>query len=291
MAETKEKLSYSYYPGCSLESMAKEYDQSVRACAQWLDVELVELEDWSCCGASSGHCTNRELSLALPARNLALAEKEGRDVAIACAACFLRFRQTMHILGGDDALRETTEKAIDATYRGDIDVRHVVDIFARKVGLEEIKRRVKKPLDGLKVVCYYGCYLVRPPEVTQFDDPDNPTIMDKLLAAIGAETLDWTHKVECCGGNLMLARSDIVNKLVGDICQAANEAGADAIVSACPLCQANLDTRQPASEKIPSFYFSELLALALGTDRQTVGSWLNRHVNDVATVLKSHNLI
>jgi heterodisulfide reductase subunit B len=289
MADTA--LKYCYYPGCSLESMAKEYDQSVRASAEMLGVDLVELEDWNCCGASSGHCTNHELSVALPARNLARAEKEGHDVAVACAACFLRFRQTNHELRADRALLDQTVKVIDAPYAAETDVRHFVDIFAREVGLEEIKSRVKRPLDGLRVVSYYGCYLVRPPDVTQFDDPENPTIMDKLLEIIGAESLDWTHKIECCGGNLMLSRTDIVVKLVGDICDAARAAGAEAIVTACPLCEANLDTRQPEPGGMPIFYFSELLALALGTDSGTVSGWMKRHINSPVGVLKSHSLI
>ncbi|MFC1916765.1 CoB--CoM heterodisulfide reductase iron-sulfur subunit B family protein [Chloroflexota bacterium] len=281
-----EKLKFSYYPGCSLESTAKEYDQSVRAVAEMLDVDLVELHDWSCCGASSGHCTNHHLSLALPARNLALAEKEGRDLAVACAACFLRFKQTNHELRANESLRQEIEKIIGMPYKGSVEVRHFLDIFGREVGLEEIKRRVQKPLNGLKLAAYYGCYLVRPPEITQFDDPENPRLMDDLLNVLAAETVDWSHKVECCGGNLMLSRADIVSKLVGDICKAATEAGAAAIVTACPLCQVNLDTRQLGPEKIPIFYFSELLGLALGVKGQSVNSWWKRHVISPEGVLK-----
>lgn len=291
MAETGQKLQYTYYPGCSLESLAKEYDQSVRASAEMLDVDLTELEDWNCCGASSGHCTNRELAVALPARNLALAEQQGQDVAVACAACFLRFKQTTHDLRKDSALLEQTSKTIGLPFEAKVEVRHFVDIFAREVGIDVIKQRVKKPLDGMKVVCYYGCYLTRPPDVTQFDDPENPTIMDELLTALGAETLSWTHKVECCGGNLMLSRSDIVSKLVGDIVQAARDAGAEAIITACPLCEANLDTRQPGPETMPAFYFSELLALALGAEPSKVKSWMKRHVLSPLSILSGHNLV
>ena len=286
-----EKIKYSYYPGCSLESTAAEYDQSLRAAAGMLDVELVELDDWSCCGASSGHCTNHRLSLALPARNLALAEKEGLDVAVACAACFLRFKQTNHELCADDNLRQEIEEIIGLPYKGSVEVRHLLDIFSREVGLEEIQRRVKKPLKGLKLAAYYGCYLVRPPEITQFDDPENPTLMDGLLNALGAEAVDWSHKVECCGGNLLLSRTDIVIKLVGDICRAASDAGAVAIVTACPLCHANLDTRQSDSEKIPIIHFSELLGLALGVDKKTVGSWWKRHIVGPQGILKAHSLV
>jgi heterodisulfide reductase subunit B len=286
-----DKIRFGYYPGCSLEATAKEYDQSVRVVAEMLDVELVELNDWSCCGASSGHCTNQQLSLALPARNLALAERDGLDIAVACAACFLRFRQTNHELRSSDSLRQEIEEIIGMAYKGSVEVRHLLDIFIREVGLEKVERKVEKPLGGLKLASYYGCYLVRPPEITQFDDTENPTLMDDLLKILGAETVDWSHKVECCGGNLMLSRSDIVSKLVEDICQAATEAGAAAVVAACPLCQANLDTRQPSSEKIPILHFSELLGLALGAKEQTVRSWLNRHVNNPQEILKSQSLI
>ena len=284
------RLKYSYYPGCSLEGTAKEYDDSIRDVARMLDVDLVELEDWSCCGASSGHCTNPQLSLALPARNLALAEKEGLDLAVACAACFLRFKQTNHDLRSDDGLRQEMEKIIGMPYQGKVEVRHLLDIFAREVGLEEIKRRVKKPLKGLKLAAYYGCYLVRPPDITQFDDPENPTMMDDLLNTLGAEAVDWSHKVECCGGNLLLSRPDIVIKLTGDICQAAADAGAAAIVTACPLCQANLDTRQSGPEKFPILHFSELLGLALGIDGKTTSAWWKRHMNSPVSMLKAQNV-
>lgn len=282
-----EKIRYSYYPGCSLESTAREYEQSVRAVAGMLDVELVELDDWSCCGASSGHCTNHQLSLALTARNLALAEKAGLDVAVACAACFLRFKQTNHELCADDSLRQEIEEIIGLPYKGSVEVRHLLDIFSREVGLEEIQRRVQKPLEGLRLAAYYGCYLVRPPEITRFDDPENPTLMDDLLLALGAEAVDWSHKVECCGGNLMLSRTDIVSKLVGDICRAASDAGAVAIVTACPLCQANLDTRQPGPQKMPILHFSELLGVALGVDKKTVNSWWRRHIVGPEGILKA----
>jgi len=283
------KLKFGYYPGCSLEATAKEYDQSVRVVAEMLDVELVELDDWSCCGASSGHSTNHQLSLALPARNLALAERKGLDIAVACAACFLRFRQTNHEISSSDNLRQKIEEIIGMPYRSSIEVRHLLDIFVHEVGLEKIERKVEKPLRGLKLASYYGCYLVRPPEITQFDDTENPTLMDDLLNSLGAETVNWSHKVECCGGNLMLARSDIVSKLVGDICQAAIEAGAAAIVTACPLCQANLDMRQPGSAKIPVLYFSEMMGLAMGAEEKTVRAWFNRHINSPRKILKSQN--
>jgi heterodisulfide reductase subunit B len=281
-----EKLKFSYYPGCSLESTAQEYDHSVRAVSEMLGIELMELSDWSCCGASSGHSTNYQLSIALPARNLALAEKEGWGMAVVCAACFLRFKQTNHDLHDNDVLRQEIATIIGMPYQGGVEVRHFLDIVCRDVGLDEIEYRVKRPLNKLKLVSYYGCYLVRPPEITQFDDSEYPMLMDDLISAIGAEALDWSHKVECCGGNLLLSRPDIVVKLVGDIIQAASDAGADGIVTACPLCQANLDTRQHGPTKLPIFYFSELLGLALGVDEKSLTKWWKRHINSPDIILK-----
>jgi len=284
------KLQYSYYPGCSLEATAKEYNQSMLETAKLLDIELIEIKDWNCCGASSGHCTDYELSLALPARNLAIAEKEGRDLAVACAACFLRFKQTNHDLKKDDELRKRISEKIGMPYHAETEIRHLVDIFAREVGLDYIKERVKKPLTGLKAAAYYGCYLVRPPEITQFDDPENPMILDNLLTALGAETVDYSHKVECCGGNLLLARADVVIKLTTDICRSARESGADVVVTACPLCQANLDMRQSGPDKVPVLHFSELMGIALGVDAGTSGKWLKRHLVNPEKILRTLNV-
>jgi len=284
------KIKYGYYPGCSLESTAKEYDLSMHVTAKLLDVDLAELHDWNCCGASSGHCTNYELSLALPARNLAIAEKAGLNVAVACAACYLRFKQTNHDLKKNEALRKKVEELIEMPYKGNVEVKHLLEVFAREVGLDEVKKRVKKPLKGLKLAAYYGCYLVRPPDITQFDNPEQPMLMDNLLAAIGADPVDYTHKVECCGGSLLLGRIDIVQKLVNDICEAALDAGAQAIVTACPLCMANLDTRQPKT-KVPIIHFSELTGLALGAEPKQYNIWLKKHINSPIPILKSKGLI
>jgi len=283
-------IKYGYYPGCSLESTAKEYNLSMESAAKLLDVELAELHDWNCCGASSGHCTNYELSLALPARNLAIAEKDGLNIAVACAACYLRFKQTNHDLKKNDELRQKIEKIIEMPYKGNVEVRHLVEIFAREVGLDEVKKRVKKPLKGLKVAAYYGCYLVRPPGVTNFDNPEQPMILDNLLAAVGADPVSYTHKTECCGGSLLLGRVDIVKKLVDDICQSALDGGAAAIVTACPLCMANLATRQPKTH-VPIIHFRELLAIALGAPSAEYNLWLKKHINTPVPAVQARGII
>ncbi|HXY74505.1 MAG TPA: CoB--CoM heterodisulfide reductase iron-sulfur subunit B family protein [Dehalococcoidales bacterium] len=283
-------IKYGYYPGCSLESTAKEYNLSMFSAAKLLDVELAELHDWNCCGASSGHCTNYELSLALPARNLAIAEKAGLNIAVACAACYLRFKQTNHDLRKNDELRQKIEKIIEMPYTGKVEVRHLLEVFEAEVGLDEIRKRVKKPLKNLKLAAYYGCYLVRPPEVTEFDNSEQPVILDNLLSALGAQPVDYTHKTECCGGGLLLGRVDIVKKLVDDICQAALDAGAVGIVTACPLCMANLDTRQPKTH-VPIIHFSELVAIALGAKPLEYNKWLAKHINNPVPVLQEQGII
>ncbi len=259
-------MKFSYYPGCSLDSTAREYDMSVHAVCRELDIDLKELPDWSCCGASSGHCTNLKLSLALPGRNLAIAEKEGMDLAVSCPACFLRFKKFTYDIHHDEKLRQEIMRVMDMPYEGTQKTRHILDILYHDVGLEAIRRKVTKPLNGLKVVSYYGCLLVRPPKVTEFGEHENPVIMDEVMETTGAERIDWTGKIDCCGGSLALTRTDIVCKLVDDLIVAARKAGANCIVSACPLCQANLDTRQKSDngDLLPIFYFTELLGISFG---------------------------
>ncbi len=280
-------MKYAYYPGCSQETTAKEYNESVLAVCRELGIELAELPDWNCCGASSGHAMDYWLSHALTGRNLAIAEREGMDMAVVCPACFLRLKATQHEFKSEAKLRERLPELIDLPYEAKYEVRHLLDIICNTVGLEKVKEKVKKPLTGLKVVSYYGCYLVRPPELTGFDDPENPQTMDRLLKALGAEVLDWRAKVDCCGGSLSLTKRDIVKKLVAGICDAAREAGAEAIVTACGLCDANLESRQAGNAPLPVFFFTELMGLALGCNTK---AWFNKHLISSAKLLREHGL-
>ena len=283
-------MKYAYYPGCSLESIAREYDLSVRAVCSNLGIELAELPDWSCCGASSGHSTNRWLSHALAGRNLALAEREGLDIAVACPACYLRLKTTYTEMKEDSRQRDELVKLIDMPYEARYNTRHLLDIIYNDIGLEKVKKRVTKPLRGLKLACYYGCYLVRPPKVVAFDDPENPNSMDMLLDSLGAEVRDWSGKVDCCGGSLSLSKKDIAKQLVGEISEMARQAGAQAIVTACPLCHSNLETRQDTSRqnRLPIFYFTELIGLAIGIAEAR--SWLKKHLIPSLSLLASHGL-
>jgi len=283
-------LKYAYYPGCSLESSAREYDLSARAVCSNLGIELTEIPGWTCCGASSGYSTNQRLAHALAARNLALAEKDGLNIMVACPACYIRFRTTQHEMKEDSQQREELANIIGLSYQAKYTARHLLDIIYNDLGLETVKNNVTKPLGGLKLACYYGCYLVRPPEIVAFDDPENPSAMDMLMDTLGAEVKDWSGKVDCCGGSLSLSKREIASQLVAELTETARKAGVQAIVTACPLCQANLEARQPATEsdKLPIFYFTELMGLAMGIAEAR--SWLKKHLISPFSLLESYGL-
>lgn len=280
-------MKFSYYPGCSLLGTSKEYDESTRLVCQKMEVGLRELPDWNCCGATSAHSLNPLLSIALPARNLKIAEKEGMDLVVPCAACFNRMKIADNTLGNDSQVKQKIHDLLDYHYTGEIKIIHVLELFDKFLGFEKIKEKVTRPLTNLKVVCYYGCLLVRPGDIMNFDDPENPMIIDRLMSAIGAISLKWSYKTECCGASLSLTRDDIVKDLVTGIIEMAREAGADAIVVACPMCGQNLEMRQKVN--LPVFYFTELLGLALGVEE--CEKWFGKHLIDVHGLLRSLNLI
>jgi len=270
-------VKIGYYPGCSLESTAREYDLSFRAVASKVGVELIEIPDWNCCGASSAHAVDPLLAVALPARNLMIAEAMELDVTAPCAACFLRLMEAKKRMAEDVSLRKEIEEILGRQYRGTVKVYHPLTIFSQATIKKKVRGAVVNKLKGLKIVCYYGCYLVRPPEITHFDDPENPMIMDKLIGLTGAQVLDWSWKVDCCGGGHALLRPELVEPLVNEIMDGAHKAGAYGIVTACPLCQSNLETRQKEPKAVPIFYFTELLGLAMGLDKEAKG-WWKRHL-------------
>jgi heterodisulfide reductase subunit B len=265
-------VKYTYYPGCTAGTTSVEFGLSTEAVCEALDIELLELEDWNCCGASSAHSLNHDLSLSLPGRNVALAQEAGLDVVIPCPACYQNCLSADNAFRKDEEWRRRMEGALNFEYTGHGRPRHILDVLSHDLDLEAIKARVVNPLEGLRVACYYGCVLVRPPEKTGWDDPEHPTTMDRLMAALGAEPVDWSYKVDCCGASMTLSISDVVVSLSTKIVEGAVEADADCIVSACGICQINLDTRQSPSitsprhpgGKMPIFYFTELMGLALG---------------------------
>jgi heterodisulfide reductase subunit B len=269
----------TYYPGCSLHGTAREYDESFRGVSELLDVGLHELEDWSCCGSTSAHCTDEALAVALPARNLSLAERYDREMVIPCVACYSRFK------AAEAAAKEHPK----------VFIRYALDFFCDPAMVEALKSRVVKSLAGLKVVCYYGCLAVRPPALTGVELYENPEHMDRLMEVLGAEALPWSYKTDCCGASLVMTRTDIVTRLSQRLLSMALEAGADGIVTGCTMCHANLDTRQSGlgavdgRSGIPIFYFTELMGLALG-HRETA-KWLRRHLTNPLKLLSNKGFI
>jgi len=271
-------MELTYYPGCSAASTGIEYDMSTRAVFGALGVTLREMDDWNCCAASSAHVTNRMLALALPARNLAIAQRNGLDMLTPCAACYARHKATDYHLRHDPEKRAEIEELVQFQYTGQVHVRPPIDVIVSDIGLDEVKARVQKSLEGLKVVGYYGCLLVRPPEIVEFDDPEHPVMMDQLLLALGADAKFWSYATDCCGGGLNLTKSSVAVRLVGRLVQFAREAGADAIVTACPLCQISLEMRQSEKPKMPAVYFTELMGLAFGLEG--TAKWWKKHLID-----------
>ncbi len=289
-------MKVTYYPGCSLHGTAEEYDESTQMVCDTLGVELEELSDWNCCGATSAHCTNDKLSIALAARVLALAEKaESKTLAVPCSACFQRLKVAELRIGESEKLGVEIASLIEMPYTGTVEVLQIIQLLARPELIEKIKEKVKKPLEGLKTVCYYGCLTVRPPKVTQIGDYEDPMYMDTLMEILGADNRFWSYKTECCSGGLAMARSDVTKRLTGILLNMADEADAECIVVSCPMCHANLETRQAAlakegkiPRKIPVLYITELLALAMGVEG--IKDLWTKHLIDPRPLLESKGL-
>ena len=286
LAEDGER--YSYFPGCTSHSTAVEYDLSTRAVLKAFGVELVEIEDWNCCGAAAVHSMNKFLSLCLPARNIAMAQKKDLELVVPCAGCFNMLKRTERALKTDPEMRREVESTIGFTYREDLKIRALIDMVVNGIGFGRIEEKVQKPLTGLKVACYYGCALVRHPKVTQLDDSENPQYLDTLISSLGGTPVEWSFKTDCCGADLALTHGDVVVKLVNRIVEMAKEAGAECLVCSCGLCQINLEMRQDADALgLPVFYFTELMGIALGLKGT---QWWSKHLINPSTLLGSLNL-
>ena len=271
-------MKLSYYPGCSPLATSKEYNSSTKAVCRALNIELIELPDWNCCGATSAHYTSHELSITLGLRNLIIAQKQGWNLVTICAACFNRLKIAQAAAENNPGLKKQVEEIVgySSENKANIKVKHLLEIIRNDIGFDAIKQKVTRPLRGLKIAVYYGCLLVRPRDICQFDDQENPLVMDQLMETLGAEPLKWSCKTECCGGSLSTTRRDVVIKLVAELLDMAAEAGANCIVTACPLCAMNLEMRGQRNNKMPVFYFSELLGLALGIEK--THKWFSRHL-------------
>ncbi len=267
-------MKVGYYPGCSSAGTGKEYDVSLRKVLGILEVELEEPVDWSCCGATSAHATNHLLSVALPARNLIIAKHQKISELFApCAACYNRLIVTQHELAANPALEKQTAELLGESARSNLSIINIIELFD-KVGRDRIKEKKKNDLKGIKVACYYGCLLVRPFNITHFDDPEQPHSMEDIILATGAEPVDWNYKIECCGGAHSFAHKEIVVDLSRKILDDAKLHGADVVVVACPMCHSNLDMRQRAMKNhqdMPVLYLSEFIGLSLGVKPKELG--------------------
>lgn len=275
-------MKIGFYPGCSLEGSSREYNESVEAVAEAVGLELQQVPDWNCCGSTAAHNLNKELSLALPARILALAEKAGMtEMVVPCAACYSRLAVTRHELLEDEALRLKISDIIEMDIKGSVEIINVLQMLEKYVA-PKLEGRISTPF-GRKVACYYGCLLVRPHKILKFDRCEDPQSMDRMIEKIGGTPLPWAFKVECCGAGFSVSRTSAVARLSGEILDDAVSRGAEALVVACPMCHSNFDMRRPSIEKymnkkysIPVIYITQAVGLALGIDEKRLG--LQRHM-------------
>ena len=276
-------MKYFYYSGCSLEGTALEYNLSTQAVMQALGIELIELEDWTCCGASAAETISELLSMVLPARNLALAAKMDMncDFMIPCSACYLNLRKVDEHLKSDEGLLEQINEVLkeeELSYQGGIRSRHLLDVIATDIGAEMIKTKVNRKLSGLRIAPYYGCQALRP--YGGYDDPERPQCMEPLIEALGAEVHPWTMGAKCCGAGLMTTKKEIAVELTGELLKAAK--GADCIATVCPMCQMNLDSYQKQVSqakgedlRISVLYLPQLIGIAFGLSEEALKLGLN----------------
>ncbi len=275
-------MQYTYYPGCSVGATANLYQESIDTVSPELGIQLEELEDWNCCGATAYFSVKETTSMAITARNLAMAEEFDRDIVTPCSACYLMLNKVNHYFREDPEMRDRISRALDAgglSYNGTVRVRHLIDVVVNDFGLENYQSIIKRDLSEIKAAPYYGCQIVRPEE--GLDDSEKPVMMDRLIDALGAETVDFEMKTKCCGASLMGTMEKHALRMCRGILQNAVDNGADCLVVLCPLCQMNLDVYQrkvnslyKTKFNIPVIYFTQLIGLALGKEKKELG--LNR---------------
>jgi heterodisulfide reductase subunit B len=287
----QKKEGIAYFPGCSLHGTSKEYDLSTKAVFDKLGVSLHEPKGWGCCGTTPTHSTDHFLSTLLPMKNIALIKEEGwGDITTPCPSCFLRMRVALKETEEDQNLRERVSREIPNLSSNAMKVEHLLNTVTERIGYQQVGSKVVRPLKGIKVVCYYGCIITRPPKITQAKDYEYPTQMDRLMKAIGVTPLDWSYKTRCCGVSLGISQLPIALELSRKILKNAKSVGADAVVVACPLCHVNLDARQKQIEEefketfhLPIVYFTQLMGLSFGSKPGELG--LGKHFVDPLPLL------
>jgi heterodisulfide reductase subunit B len=289
-------MRYLYFPGCTLSTKAKGFATSGEVSARALGIDLVELSQWNCCGATFPLATDNLLALVAPTRILLNAQKEGDHLVALCSICYHVLKRTNRLLREEADKREKINFFIEEEYGGEVQVFHFLELLRDEIGFEAISERVEKRLRGLRVAPYYGCLLLRPFQEIGLDDPEEPKILDDLLASLGCEVVEFPHKSECCGSYLAMNSSEVTRELSYTILRSALASGAQAVVTSCPLCQFNLDYRQeemaaqyPGFAQIPVLYFTQLLAIALGIESDAFG--LADHHVDPRPLLVSRGLM
>lgn len=287
-------MEFAFFPGCSLEGMNKAYDKSARLVAKALGIDLAEVNDWNCCGASAYMSIHELKAHLLSARNLALVEREKRDLAVVCPACFTTLTKTNRYMAEDPKLRRmigSALKAADLQYMGSVKIRHLLEIIVNEIGEHEVKSKVTKPLSGLKVAPYYGCQFTRP--FGDFDDKEFPMMLDNLLTWLGAQPVNFPLKAKCCGGMLMTTNESVGLGLARSILDCATQNAAECIATACPLChmtleayQGNVNKKFGTDFKVPMFYFTQLIGLAFGLGRKELG--INEELISSKAILEKH---
>ena len=285
-------MKYVYYPGCTLYTKAKNLDACARKAAARVGFELVEMPSWNCCGAIYNSTTDDLAAQVGPVRNLAKASQLGDKLVTLCAACHNVLKRVDDRLyaPGNEVERDRLTAFVDEKFEHRVQVMHYLEVLKNDIGFDKVKEKVTKPLAGLKVASYYGCLMVRPREVLQFDDPENPQVMDDLMAALGAKPTQFDFKAECCGGYLVVNRRDVARNASKRILDNARARGAESIVTTCPLCQYNVDKlRSVGDGTMPVFYFTQLLGLAVGLPVEELG--LEYNAFDPRPFLKQKGLL
>jgi len=291
VAEPDNKVAY--FPGCASEGSAFDYDRTARAAARALDIEFVEPEGWTCCGSSPAHATDPAKATVMPMRTIATVEKmDLKTLTSPCSSCFARLKHAEQEVIADPDKATLAADALDYEYGGTVRVQHLLDTFMERAGMDKIAARVKRPLAGLKVACYYGCLITRPSRVTGADHPEYPMKMDYLVQALGAEPVAWSGKTDCCGGSLAVTQTDVALKMTRRILTNARDCGADVVASMCPMCHMNLDARQRRmglDAEVPILHATQLMTLAFGLPEHE--AYLDRAIVDSRPLLREKGLL
>jgi len=288
-------MKIPYYPGCTLNTVAKQFDASAREAASAIGFEMKELSQWNCCGATFPLTPDNVIGLTAPAKVLSNAAKEGDTLTTLCSVCYNVLKRTNKVIRDNREKRNVINGFIEEEYDGSVNILHYLEVLRDKVGFDKVKASVKRPLKGIKAATYYGCMLLRPFEDIGIDNAERPTIFEDLLAALGAEPVEFANKIECCGAHLAMNNEEVVTNLSGKVMTSAVGAGAELIVTTCPLCQFNLEKSQPkvaeadsGFKPVPVIYFTQAMGLALGQDMAALG--FEKNSTDVMPLLKSKGI-